>query len=514
MAIQQFAPLLQFASWRVPQLPGAIEYPLGIMEEIRAFCCDELLQLSHGGCEVGGVLFGTRREDLIRVLTWRPIACEHAHGESLLLSYNDRMNLAVQLELARQNADLKDLRPLGWFVSHLRDGVSLSASDLEVYNGFFPEAWQATLVICPQGDGRAEAGFFGREADGSVQAEASYYCFELKPSQTEASAPSDPAPEPQKATRRHPETAEQPQSQPTSQPKSQIKSQPKSQTKSQPGRPVPDPVPPANPHPPAPAVPTSSGFQAAAARMAPSPLPARDYSRLIQQADSEKTLAAETETPLTDFEAPSFQTEENLPAKERWLWAIPIALALGIAGFVLYQQHIPTANGLGLRAAAEGQTVQLAWDATSRAIRDSYRGEIEINDGGTSSKISLTGAQLHAGKMSYQLQSSDAAFDMTAYRSNGGPVQDSTRIIAPAFKPAVQPPPALPENPAPASPVASNPAPPPPAPAPDDSALEQQVQQLKQALAKESARADQLQNLVRILENRLSIQSTAPKSAK
>src|SRR5579863_3840117 len=182
MAIKELAPLFQFASWCVPEYPGAIEYPFEVMDEIRAFACDELLQLSHGGKEVGGVLFGTRREDLIRILTWRPIACDYTQGESLLLSFNDRMNLAVQLELARQNADLKDLRPLGWFVSHMQDSVSLSASDLEIYNGFFPEAWQVALVICPKGGGRAQAGFFVREGD-KLQAEGSYQCFDLKPLQ-------------------------------------------------------------------------------------------------------------------------------------------------------------------------------------------------------------------------------------------------------------------------------------------------------------------------------------------
>src|ERR1700733_9809244 len=171
----------QFASWRVPQFSRAIEYPLEVMEEIRAFACDELLQLSHGGDEVGGVLFGTRRDDLIRILTWRPMACEHTQGEALRLSYNDRMNLAVQLEVARQNSDLKDLRPVGWFVSHLHGDVSLSPSDLEIYSGFFPEAWQVTLVICPREGGRAQAGFFVREAEDKVLTESSYQCFDLEP---------------------------------------------------------------------------------------------------------------------------------------------------------------------------------------------------------------------------------------------------------------------------------------------------------------------------------------------
>src|SRR3984957_11152249 len=98
MPVQGLGPQFQLASWRAPQVERLIEYPLEAMEEIRALACAELLQLSHGGDEVGGVLFGTRREDLIRILTWRPIACEHAQGEGLRLSYKDRMNLAVQLE--------------------------------------------------------------------------------------------------------------------------------------------------------------------------------------------------------------------------------------------------------------------------------------------------------------------------------------------------------------------------------------------------------------------------------
>src|SRR5580700_5592177 len=186
------SPEFQFASWRVPQFPRSIEYPLEVMEEIRAFACDELLQLSHGGDDVGGVLFGTRRDDLVRILTWRPIACEHTQGEGLRLSYNDRMNLAVQLEVARQNADLKDLRPVGWFVSHLRGGVALLDSDLEIYNGFFPDAWQVAMVICPKGNGSAQAGFFVREADAKVRADASYQSFELAPLHPPPATPQPP----------------------------------------------------------------------------------------------------------------------------------------------------------------------------------------------------------------------------------------------------------------------------------------------------------------------------------
>jgi len=366
------------------------------MEEIRAFACDELLQLSHGGGEVGGVLFGTRRDDLIRILTWRPIACEHMQGESLTLSSNDRMNLAVQLEVARQNPDLKDLRPVGWFVSHSRGGVCLSPPDLEIYNGFFPEAWQVALVISPQGSGRAQAGFFMREAEDRLFSEASYQCFDLEPLHL------------------------------------------------------------------APVAPT----------FAPLPRPARDIP------------------------TPSFRVEEKLPTHERWLWAIPIALALGIAAFLLYQRRVPTPGpSIALHALSEAQTVQLTWDANSPAIRDSERAEMDINDGGKNSQLALTADQLHAGKMSYLRQSGDVSFAITVYPASGEPIHDSTRLIAPASNEPTQPPQLLPGSAVP--------------PDAERDALERQNRQLKEDLGNQRARTEELQNLVRILEDRLGIPAEA-----
>jgi proteasome lid subunit RPN8/RPN11 len=393
------------------------------MEEIRAFACDELLQLSHAGQEVGGVLFGTRRDDLIRILTWRPIACEHTEGEGLTLSPNDRLNLAVQLEVARQNPDLKDLKPLGWFVSHPRAGVSLSPSNLEIYNGFFPEAWQVALVISPQGSGRAQAGFFFREAEDKLHSEASYQCFDLEPLEVTPIATIVATPEPKAASLEH---AKYP--------------------------------------------------------------------------------------PAREIAAPSFQLEEKVPTHERWLWAICIVLALGIAAFLLYQRRAASPGvAIALRARSEARTVDLTWDANSRAVLDSDHAAMEITDGGKISQISLSGDQLHAGKMSYRPQSGDISFAMTVYPASGEPIHDSTRLIAPALNEPTQPPQLLPANPPVATVPPSSPAIP---PAAEQDALERQNQKLKEDLGKERARAAELQNLVRILEDRLGIPAEDRKAPR
>ena len=439
------------------------------MEEIRAFACDELIHLSHGGDEVGGVLFGTRHEDLIRILTWRPIACEHTQGKDLRLSYNDRMNLAVQLEMARQNSDLKDFRPLGWFVSRLGGDVSLSASDLDIYSGFFPEAWQVTLVICPHGGGCAQAGFFVREADDKVQSEASYQCFELQPLHVTSSATdqiatdqiaANVAPEPEALPLEPADTWQPP-----------LMEQPA--PTAQPVRAAPQPTPP-------PAAP-------------------------MNHIETRWLAPPAEEIPEASFPSPSFQIEEPLPTHERWFWAIPIVLALAIAAFMLYQRRAPSPGAsIALRALSEAQTVRLVWDVNSRSILDSYRGEIDINDGGKHSQVSLTSDQLHAGKISYLPQSSDIAFMITVYSASGEPIHDATRLIAPVFNAPTQ-------SPQPPSPP-NSPPPVPPAPAVAEyESLQRQVQQLKDELGQERARADELQNLVRILENRLGIPATPPK---
>lgn len=463
-ATKELVSLPQFASWRVPEMQGGIEYPLDLMEEIRAFACEELLQVSRGGNEVGGVLFGTRRDGLIRILTWRPIACEHAHGESFVLTASDRMNLAVQLELARQNADLKDLRPVGCFLSHLQEGVCLPAANVETYNGFFPESWQVALVICPKGERRAEAGFFFREAGGKLVTGASHQPFELQPLPAVRAAVTPPASQP-------------------------------------------EPAPPRGESPaiaPAQAQPTPVSVSSDKKEQIPAALnPVASVS-----AKSEPSVQ---DAPAAPVPFAGFQTEEKMPAKERWFWAVPVLLAMGIAAFVLYERPMGDANAIGLRATADAQTVQLAWDAGSHAVRDAASGEIDVSDGGVGSKISLTSDQLRAGKMSYQPQSADVGFEMIVYRADGQPVHDSARMVVAGFKPATQPPQLLPQDQAPSSaaPVAPSPVDPAANAPPADQALQQQVLDLKQKLAKERARADDLQNLVRILENRLGVQGSA-----
>ena len=151
------------------------------MDEIRTAAWEGLQQLVHGGLEIGGVMFGARRDHSIRILTWRPIACEHAEGPTLRFSSRDRLELAKLLQAAKNDPDLAGLEPVGWFLSHARSDIFLTASDLEIYGAFFPEPWQVTLVLRPGRNGSARAGFFVREPDCALRSESSFQEFAIEP---------------------------------------------------------------------------------------------------------------------------------------------------------------------------------------------------------------------------------------------------------------------------------------------------------------------------------------------
>ena len=344
----------------MPLLPSAVEYPLEVMEEIRAYACDELRGLAHGSREVGGVLFGVRRERAVRILTWRPIACEYVDGDNLHLSRTDALALAVQIEQARVDPNLRDLRPLGWFVCHPDGNVCLTRSDRDTYNGFFPESWQVTLVLRAFGGGAVRAGFFGRELDGTLKADASYQEFPL---------------EPLHLTRAGAETI------------------------------VAEPASPAAP----PALPKVSVVE-------PAPLPTQ---------------------------APSFQLSEPVPSRERWLWAVPVALAVLLIGLALYHWRAAPAAPRSLESANQASAVQPEPDV----------------------------------KPTSNAQAPPPARADTPATDPPANSSEATQLRA------------------------------------ERDALTDQLRQKDEELAKTRARADQLQNLVRILENRLNIQPDRTTSA-
>jgi hypothetical protein len=373
-----------FGSWSAAEVPVAIEYPLEVMDEIRATATDGFQKLARGGLEVAGVLFGVRREAApavsgdsrhagIRILTWRPIPCEHALGPTLQLSGRDRAQLTQLLKAAAEDPDLNGLQPVGWFLSHTRSDILLWPQDLDIFNTFFPEPWQVTLVLRPTQAGVARAGFFVREAGGTLKADSSYQEFIATPLHRGSHLADAPAPMVRE----------------------------RSNSRLKPEQP------------------------AATSTMA--------------------TPAAAEPWPQATLEPPLFRTIEHSRAPRGWLWLLPVILALIVAGFLIKERYLARGNQpFSFRVFDAGQTVQIEWNQNAAPVRNAHLGVIDIKDSGETKRYPLADDELHAGKMSYVRRSGDLELRMTVYPVGSTSVQEFAHFLdpGPVAPPALPPPPA------------------------------------------------------------------------
>ena len=155
--------------------PSVIECSPTALEEIRAYVFDGFTRLSRGGVEVGGALFGARTPAGLRVESMRPVPCQYAYGPSYVLSDKDRSGLEEVLEAAKTDPELRGLEPAGLFVSHSRsEQLALTESDRELMRAYFPEEWQAALLLRPERTGDAIAAFFLKQPGGEFAPEAEF----------------------------------------------------------------------------------------------------------------------------------------------------------------------------------------------------------------------------------------------------------------------------------------------------------------------------------------------------
>lgn len=333
----------EFRSWGVEGHAIEIEYAVAALEEVCAEAVDGLFRFRHGGMEVGGVLFGTADGDRIRILTYRPLECEHAFGPRFVLSERDRAALKELLYAPRRERELRGLEPVGWYHSHTRSGVELSPRDLEIYDSYFPQRWQVALVVRPDHYGPARAGFFFRERTGSVHAEYSYEEFTS-------------------LARRHGLVAE-------------------------PGveAPAQAPAKPAAPAPPE--------RQPRRAPAPPSPAPVQAAAPAIP----------EREVEARPLEIPSFARAQPWREK-KWVWAL-LALALvSAAAFGAVQYYIQSAPqpALALWVADVGGQLLIEWDRGARPIREAASATLEIQDGSQRVTRTLDRDMLREGSIDYQ----------------------------------------------------------------------------------------------------------------
>jgi hypothetical protein len=555
--------------WTAPEVPLLIEYPLEIMEDLRALLSDELQQLSRAGTDAAGVLFGVSRGPAIRVLAWRPLSLTLSDEQLARISRNDRAEMVRVLGNAASDPEMRGFEPLGWFVSHSDGGRGLTGADVELFNNFFPHSWQVTLLLRRGAGGTARAGFFVREPDGFLRPDASYRELLIQPLRRMPGATVPKPPQPvvsplqeiprplasmqpgiveSAPTRQDPtpsrdpipvamaveqsapphapdqtsthlgskphspldpeavsdvaflakppmpvETALSDQASPAGEP---IASAPAIETEVSPGKlSAPIARPPLEPVMPQQTAPVENIARidaqpavqppASIAVTPPRPFVAAPAVKLI----APEPIASEPIAPAT----PSFTLQTHSFGGSRWLWIISVLVVLAVVGFLIMQRATPApAPSFSLRVGTVDDNIEISWDRDSIPVRNGEYASIQIQRGPNSKKIPLSSNELHAGTPVYLRESGDVAVQMTIYGA-GREFHEFARLVT--------------------RPVPATGARPEPEPLPTPTSqlraerdnLQSQVQLLKEQVRKEAARADQAEDVVRILENRLKI---------
>ena len=363
---------VKFASWSVAESPITIEYSLIVIEEMRHAVAEGFQRLSRGGIEVGGVLYGTREGRTVRVMAMRPIACEHARGPAFLLSDKDRMSLNQQLTSDAEDPHLEGLISVGWFLSHTRSEITLSDSDLELYSIFFPAPWQVTLVVRPGRAGSMRAGFFVREADGTVKSERSYLEFNF-PDRLAGVLDRAPGPRPERV-----------------QGERRMNNRAESFT-------------------------SSAAIGATAAATA--------ARREMQQPQE---LAAPT------FGQPRFVPSG--PPKKKWPWLLGWAVLVIVAAVfgLRYWMMRPVTEPIALAVVEHEGQLHIEWNHASRPVTAAVRGTLVINDGSNTQTFALSPRDLTAGNYTYERKTGDVEVRMSVEDAEGGKVQEASRYVGQA----------------------------------------------------------------------------------
>ncbi len=167
-AEKQAAP--DYYVWEIPGKPVAVHLHFDAMERILNEVMRGFGAVPKRGAEVGGVLIGTIEHGdpaVVRVEDFEAVECEYRRGPSYLLSEGDG---AAFDEACRnwQPQESREAYAVGFFRSDTREGMSLTAEDVEVLDAYFPSPAHIALLIKPYGTKVSMAGFFFRE-DGLFQ---------------------------------------------------------------------------------------------------------------------------------------------------------------------------------------------------------------------------------------------------------------------------------------------------------------------------------------------------------
>jgi hypothetical protein len=184
------------------------------------------------------------------------------------------------------------------------------------------------------------------------------------------------------------------------------------------------------------------------------------------------------------FEPPRIALDEvHPPSRLPWLLLIATLATAGVASWQ-WIDHTPSAP-ISLHVFEKEGQLEVEWNRESPAIRSAAKGELLIVDGPVRRVLPLTSSDLSKGKVTYARKSDDVEVRLKIENPKQKPLEEASRFLG---TPVVSAPPAETEQ------LRT-----------ERDAAVAEAKRLRADQERQSARVKQLEEAIRILENRLQL---------
>ena len=157
----QSAAAQDFYTWTFPGAPVRVHLHLSVVDNLGREVRRAFESVPSHSVEIGGVLLGTAvpTSPIVEIKEFEPFLCEYRSDHKFMLSDADRRKL--EKLLAARKAERQDgLAVVGYYRSHLGEGLRMSPEDLGIAQACFCDPANVFLVVKPAADRSMSAGFF------------------------------------------------------------------------------------------------------------------------------------------------------------------------------------------------------------------------------------------------------------------------------------------------------------------------------------------------------------------
>ncbi len=152
----------EFYTWTFPGAPVRIHLQLNVVESLSREVRRAFESVPSHSVEIGGILYGTAdfaASPIIEIKDFEPFLSEYRPDHRFILSDADRRKLDKVLGARRSDGD-GALSVVGYYRSHIGEGLSLREEDVAIAHSSFYDPANVFLLVKPASDGSASAGFF------------------------------------------------------------------------------------------------------------------------------------------------------------------------------------------------------------------------------------------------------------------------------------------------------------------------------------------------------------------